>query len=271
MTWNIHKGIGGVDRHYDLARTIAVIESYEPDVVLLQEVAQHMPALRNDDQVDVLMSALGLHGAFFPEHQFRRGGYGNLILSRWPLTDITHLDLTIGFRKRRGLVQAHTRVRQGTHQRTLVIHNLHLGLAGSERGKQLQRFLDCHPFNRLHRATPLLVGGDLNDLWGSLGPRYLIPSGFQRAGRLFNTFPAAIPLRPLDGLFVRGDISLAHCDIGRSDLARTASDHLPIYADLELAVVPTPAKAFTSELTTTPETNTERAPRYEPTAAGIGG
>lgn len=234
LTWNIHKGIGGLDRRYDLSRVISVLSYYDADVTLLQEVAQNMPSLRNDDQVALLADALGGHVAFHPEHQFRRGGYGNMILSRWPLSDIDHLDLTVGFRKRRGLVQAHVNARWTGHQRTLIVHNLHLGLAGSERGRQLQRYLEGHPFRGIHEATPLIVGGDLNDLWGSLGPKYLAPAGFTRAGALSNTFPAAYPIRPLDGLFFRGDLTLREARVGRSALARTASDHLPLVADFVL-------------------------------------
>jgi endonuclease/exonuclease/phosphatase family metal-dependent hydrolase len=234
MTWNIHKGIGGVDRRYAIDRIVSVLSYYDPDIALLQEVAQGMPGLREDDQVALLTDAFDGHAAFHPEHQFRRGGYGNLILSRWPLFDIAHLDLTVGFRKRRGLVQAHVRARWSGHSRTIVVHNLHLGLAGSERGEQLRRFIDCDPFKRLHKATPVIVGGDLNDLWGSLGPKHLAPSGFTRAGSLSNTFPAAYPVRPLDGLFYRGNLTLRDHAVGRSRLAQAASDHLPLYADFDL-------------------------------------
>ena len=38
LTWNIHKGIGGIDRRYRPDRIVEVIRHYEPDVVLLQEV-----------------------------------------------------------------------------------------------------------------------------------------------------------------------------------------------------------------------------------------
>src|SRR6187549_3715027 len=64
LTWNIHKGIGGVDRRYDLGRTTAVIESAQPDIALLQEVAQGMPRLRLDDQVNLLATTFGGHAAF---------------------------------------------------------------------------------------------------------------------------------------------------------------------------------------------------------------
>jgi endonuclease/exonuclease/phosphatase family metal-dependent hydrolase len=116
----------------------------------------------------------------------------------------------------------------------VVVFNLHLGLAGSERGLQLGRFLECHPFAGLHAATPVVLGGDLNDLWGSLGPRYLTPAGFARAGALSNTFPAYLPLRPLDGIFVRGNVRATSCAPRQNQLTRAASDHLPLVADLEI-------------------------------------
>ncbi len=234
MTWNIHKGVGGVDRRYDLGRTIAVIESAGADIVLLQEVAQGMPSLRNDDQVALLSEAFGGHTAFHAEHQFRRGGYGNLILSKWPLDTLSHVDLTIGFRKTRGLLQAHVRARLGDHQHTIIVHNLHLGLATSERSLQLERFLASRPFQRVHHTTPLVLGGDLNDVWGSLGPKHLEPAGFRRAGALVRSFPAAVPLRPLDGLFFRGGLDEVHAGVLATPLAKTASDHLPLVADFRI-------------------------------------
>lgn len=236
VTWNIHKGIGGIDRAYRLERIIQVLRELEPDLALLQEVSDDLPRSRYHDQAEMLAEALGMpHLAFHPEHRFSIGGYGNAILSRWPLFDVHHLDLTIGTRKRRGVLQARARVRFERGSRTLVIHNMHLGLAGSERGQQLARFLSSHPFQRLHERTPVVVGGDLNDVWGTLGPRFFTPGGFRRAGPLENTFPAAFPVRPLDALFVRGDLVVhrgAHPL--RTRLSRQASDHLPLIADLSL-------------------------------------
>jgi endonuclease/exonuclease/phosphatase family metal-dependent hydrolase len=234
MSWNIHKGVGGFDRRYDLERTIEVIRHYAPDIVLLQEVAQAIPALRNDDQAEILPRALGMHAVFRAEHRRRTGTYGNLILSRFPLSQLHHLDLTIGWRKRRGLIQAHVRTHIGGHQRSLVVHAVHLGLAGSERHQQLHRFVHSPLCAHLSPHTPTIVGGDFNDLWGTLGTRHLLPIGFERAGNLVNTFPSALPLRPLDALFYRGNLRLVHSAIGRANLARMASDHRPIYADFVL-------------------------------------
>jgi endonuclease/exonuclease/phosphatase family metal-dependent hydrolase len=238
VSWNIHKGIGGVDRRYRLDRVVELLKSLSPDVALLQEVAEDMPRSHFHDQPSALAEALHMpHVAFGPEHRFRMGGYGNAILSRWPLTDPSRVDLTIGTKKKRGAMCARAHVAVGQHTRSLVLVNMHLGLVGSERGQQLERFLSSQPFAHLQRRTPIVLAGDLNDVWGSLGPRYLVPAGFARAGSLINTFPAALPMRPLDGVFLRGDVHGRHTSVPRSKLAKQASDHLPLVADLDLIAV----------------------------------
>lgn len=234
MTWNIHKGVGGVDRRYDLARICSVIARCDPDIALLQEVAQDMPQLHKDNQAQLLSDSFGGHFAFHAEHRFKHGLYGNMILSRWPVHETAHLDLTVGWRKQRGMLQAEIACRWNGHTRRIVVHNLHLGLAGSERNQQLARFVSSRPFKSIASTTPVIVGGDLNDLWGSLGPKHLAPAGLTRAGSLGNTFPAAYPLRPLDCLYFGGGLHLRHAHIGHSQLAKVASDHLPLLADFVL-------------------------------------
>lgn len=236
LTWNIHKGIGGVDRRYDIVRVVELIRALDADVLLLQEVSEDMPRSKFHDQAELLSEALGMpHLAYHRQHRFSMGGYGNAILSRWPLSDVHEVDLTIGARKKRGVLQARMRVRLPNDEtRSVVLHNMHLGLAGSERARQLERFLASTAFRRLHHGTPVVLAGDLNDLWGSLGPRFLIPAGFQRAGNLANTFPAVFPMRPLDGIFVRGDVRVHATHTCRTQLARQASDHLPLVAELDL-------------------------------------
>jgi endonuclease/exonuclease/phosphatase family metal-dependent hydrolase len=244
MTWNIHKGIGGVDRRYRPERIVDVITHYRPDVVFLQEVDEGARRSQFHRQVDLLGNALGLrHRCFAPNVRLRigPGQYGNAILSRWPLVDVRNVDLTIPLKKRRGALCARTRVRVGRRIRTLVLFNLHLGLAGYERRRQLQRFLASHAFVRFHHRTPILVGGDFNDVYGTLGPRLLEPAGFRRAGPLVHTYPAILPVRPLDGFYVRGDLVCHHCFSSRLELTREASDHLPLVADVQLRESPAPA------------------------------
>jgi endonuclease/exonuclease/phosphatase family metal-dependent hydrolase len=114
------------------------------------------------------------------------------------------------------------------------VFNLHLGLLERDRRAQLERFLAAHPFAGLHERTPVLVGGDFNDVWGTLGPELLAPAGFRGASRRHATFPAYAPVRALDGIYVRGDLTLRELRAARGANARVASDHLPLVAELEL-------------------------------------
>jgi endonuclease/exonuclease/phosphatase family metal-dependent hydrolase len=59
------------------------------------------------------------------------------------------------------------------------------------------------------------------------------PAGFKPTGPAIRTFPARMPLRPLDKVFYRGDLRAMHAYVGHTDTARHASDHLPLVVDFE--------------------------------------
>ena len=235
LSYNIHKCIGGVDRRYAPARVAEVIKNLDPDVLLLQEVDHDVPRSNHDRQVDLLGDLVGMrYRSWFPNVDVRGGGhYGNAILSRYPLVETTNIDLSIRFKKKRSVLHGVIRVRHDDIDRTVHVYNMHLGLARFERRIQISKFLDSHPFASLHHETPVVVGGDFNDVYGGLG-ELLHPSGFRGIERRPLTFPAWGPMRALDAIFVRGSVDfvkLARCE---TDLSRRASDHRPLVADVRL-------------------------------------
>jgi endonuclease/exonuclease/phosphatase family metal-dependent hydrolase len=236
LSYNIHKAIGGLDRRYRPDRVRDVLQHHAPDIVLLQEVDSGAQRSHADAQVNLLGDALGLdHRAWFPNVRVHGGGhYGNAVLSRFPLVRAENIDLTIGRRKPRSVLHAQLRARFGGRSRTIHVFTLHLGLSGRERHRQLARFLECQPFERLHRRTPIVIAGDFNDVYGSLGKRHFAPVGFRTTQERIRTFPAYAPLRALDAIYVRGDLALQHVQPSRLRVAKHASDHLPLIADVEL-------------------------------------
>ena len=235
LSYNIHKCIGGVDRRYEPSRIVEVIRKLDADVVMLQEVDAGVARSNGDRQVELLGNELGLrYHTWFPNVDVRGGGqYGNAILSRYPLIESTNIDVTLRFKKRRSVLHGVLRVRHDEVDRTVHVFNMHLGLARYERKRQLELFLNSQPFAHLHHDTPVVVGGDLNDVYGGLGT-LLEPSGFRGIERRPLTFPAWGPMRALDAIFVRGAVEftrLTRCD---SDLARRASDHRPLIAEVKL-------------------------------------
>ncbi|MFT5286609.1 MAG: endonuclease/exonuclease/phosphatase family metal-dependent hydrolase [Planctomycetota bacterium] len=237
LSYNIHKCVGGVDRRYAPERIAGVIAHHQPDIVLLQEVARASSRFRDDDQIEVLGDLLGYRHRAYAVNVRKRGNggeYGNGILSRFPLYAVENVMVTIPPKKARSVLHARCRIRTSQGRtRSLHLFNMHLGLSGIERKLQLKKFLASHPFARLNPHTPIVVGGDLNDLWGTLG-RYLEPSDFVGHKPSLRTFPAIVPMRALDAIYVRGDLLLEQVARSRFELARIASDHLPLIADLEL-------------------------------------
>ncbi|HEX2689892.1 MAG TPA: endonuclease/exonuclease/phosphatase family protein [Kofleriaceae bacterium] len=235
LSYNIHKCIGGIDRRYDPSRIVEVIRALDVDIAMLQEVDGGAARSNRDHQVDLLGEELGLrYRTWFPNVEVRGGGqYGNAILSRYPIIESTNIDLSVRFKKRRSVLHAVLRVRHDDVDRTIHLYNMHLGLARYERRLQLRMFLDSHPFQHLHHDTPVVVGGDLNDVYGGLGA-LLAPAGFRGIERRPPTFPAWGPLRALDAIFVRGKMDFMRLARSDTELARRASDHRPLFADVRL-------------------------------------
>ena len=233
ITYNIHKGIGGVDRRYRPDRIIETLVRYRADIVLLQEVADGARRARLHRQVDLLAEALGFrHRAFQPNVRLRKGVYGNAILSRFPLSDLTNVDLTVPLKKKRRALVARCRIAVDGHSHRLVVVNSHLGLAGFERNIQLRRLIRSDAIAHTHHDTPLILAGDFNDVYGNLGKRILEPVGFRPAARTVRTFPAVLPLRPLDRIYYRGRLKLVRSFAARAKVARQASDHLPLITEM---------------------------------------
>lgn len=236
VTWNVHKCVGGFDRRYDPARTSAVLAALDADVVLLQEVSQGGHWYKHERQVDVLGDALGMsHRSYFVNVKFgpKRGEYGNAILSRFPIASTDNIDLTVAGKKARSALHAELRVPLPSGGvRTLHAFNLHLGLGERERREQLRMLLASPRLTHIHHNTPTIIAGDFNDVLGSLGKRLLVPAGFHGPRRAPRTFPAWAPLRALDSLFVRGECELQSLTSARNKGSRTASDHVPLVADL---------------------------------------
>lgn len=239
LTYNIHKGIGGIDRRYRIERISTVIRHYAPDVVLLQEVDEDVPRSRRHRQFELLAQLLDYrHVAFGPNVRLKQGRYGNATLSHYPIVSSENHDITFPMKKARGALFTELNVPWRGHHLTVHVINLHLGLAGVERRWQVRKLLDISPLDHLDRRSRIVIGGDTNDWGGVLPNGRLSQEGFQCVTGVrrhaLRTFPAWGPLGALDRIFLRGPISCRHSMRSRLELARQASDHLPVVVDLEL-------------------------------------
>lgn len=233
LTYNIHKAIGGRDRRYDLDRIIAVIEHENPDVVCLQEVDRHVRRTRHHDQPQQLAAAINAIGSLFQLNvKVREGGYGNLLLTRWPILSHHHVSLRVGLRKPRGAQMATVETPEGA----LHVVNCHLGLAEYERQWQATHLMR-HRLFRESAHLPTLIVGDTNDWRERLARGPFAAHGFEQVTHprsRFRSFPAYMAMGALDKAFMRGPIEIRHAHVVRTGLARAASDHLPVVVDFHL-------------------------------------
>ncbi len=234
LSYNIHKGIGGRDRRYRIERAIDVIASENPDLVCLQEVDRHARRTRYDDQPRKLAEALQMVASYFQLNvQLRRGGgYGNLILSRWPFRSTHQVSLRLKRRRPRGAQLAVVETPEGPFH---LVH-WHLGLAERERHWQVGHLLD-HPLFHESGSLPTLVVGDYNDWRNTLARGPFARYGFQQVTAprsRFRSFPANFPVLSLDKAFLRGALEIQSARVVHSAMARVASDHLPLCLDFQV-------------------------------------
>lgn len=243
ITYNIHRAIG-LDRRYQPERIIRVLKDHDADIVLLQEVDDGAPRSKEQDMAKEIAEALNYpHYAAGHNVSMRKGRYGNATLSRYPITRERNIDLTIGDRKRRGCQHTAIDVDTGNNQPTrLDVFNLHLGLSPLERQRQAGILMRCKEFTDIDPGAACIVGGDFNDWLSRLRALFvegmLLNCATDKETRLrtrpIKTYPSLAPRGGLDRVYYRGNLRAVSAIACRHQVARVASDHLPIIADFEL-------------------------------------
>lgn len=244
LTYNIHRAIG-IDRRFRPERIAKILQHYDADICLLQEVDEGAPRSRELVLAGELADMAGYpHVAAGYNVSLRKGRYGNATLSRFPILRERNIDLTIGDRKRRGCQHTtiNVQVKQGSvHE--LEIFNLHLGLSARERERQAGLLVRSQEFADLNEDTLCIVGGDFNDWRARLRPIFTEALQFQSASerqsetvghRDIRTFPSFSPSGALDKIFYRGPLVKRSCFRCRMQVSKVASDHAPLIADFDL-------------------------------------
>jgi endonuclease/exonuclease/phosphatase family metal-dependent hydrolase len=222
-TYNVHSGVGR-DGRRDPARIAAVIRELGADVVALQEVESHHGDL---EVLELLSERTGMRALAGPTMLRPVGNYGNALLTRLPVLELQRLDLSVPGREPRGALDATLAARGAT----LRVIATHLGLRPAERRQQIQTLLSAIDPGI---PGPTVLMGDLNEwfMWGRPLRRLHAHFGETPAPR---TFPAHRPLFALDRIWVKPLRCLQHIAVHDSPLAREASDHLPLLAQLGLS------------------------------------
>ena len=228
-SYNIHLGIGR-DGVFVPERIAAVLGELQADVVALQEVPMGPEPY---DMLAYLQQATGLNALAAPTLiNPRHGAYGNALLTRHRPLSAERLDISVPRRQPRGAIDASLDCRLPGFGEPLRVIGTHLGLRPAERRLQVPRLLDAIDERDKKGVTPTVLMGDINEwfLWGR--PLRWLHAHFRKP-RALATFPSGLPLFALDRIWVRPSRLIRRLGVHRSALARLASDHLPLFADLE--------------------------------------
>ncbi len=231
-TYNIHK-CRGLDRRTDPDRIARVIRDLDADVIALQEILDVPTGRPEHDQARRMVESLPGYGHCFGENRPLHGGaYGNMTLSRLPITFCENYDITWRRRERRGCLRSDIALKNGV---TLHLFNVHLGTGFVERRQQARRLLTGDLLKRNDLLGPRIVAGDFNEWTRGLASRLMgkefeavEPRAFLRYAR---TYPGVLPFLHLDHFYYDKHLSLKSYRMHRGRPALIASDHLPIVAE----------------------------------------
>lgn len=236
MTYNVHS-CRGSDRRLLPERILAVIQSAAPDVVALQELDVGQNRSQALDQAAFLAEGLRMQFHFAAARACDGGHYGNAVLTRLPIVAshsaaLPQLDEVCEPR-----VAQH--VRLDSPLGTLEVFNVHLGLSRQERRLQVGTLVGSDWLRSPTLGDRVVLCGDFNAIPSSYVYRSL-SRGLRDAqkGRARPTFPALFPVLRLDHIFVGPGLRVRESRVLKTRLARVASDHRPLVADLEPAGIP---------------------------------
>jgi endonuclease/exonuclease/phosphatase family metal-dependent hydrolase len=236
LTYNVHRCVG-TDRRLDVGRVAAVIAAQEPDIVALQEVDVGRRRTGHVDQAHEIARRLGMTHHFHAALRVEEEEYGDAILTALPERLV-----------KVGPLPGHPRIPQleprgalwvavAADGGELNIINTHLGLVPREQQIQARFLAGDDWIGAAPKDAPLIVLGDFNATGTSVAYRTLAAQ-LSDARRLAgaqgsaSTFPSTFPVLRIDHVFVRGPIRVEAIYAPQDALARTASDHLPLVADI---------------------------------------
>jgi len=237
LTYNIHKGFSLANRRFVLHQMREHLHAADVDLVFLQEIQgehkRRAAKLRNwpaESQFEFLADQLWPHYAYGKNALYDAGHHGNAILSRYPFMQWENINVSALRFASRSLLHG---IVDSPLARRLHVICIHLDLLAHERRRQVNVLIE-----RIHAHVPddepLILAGDFNDWRGQVGQQLTTGLGLvdvfqQQYGKPVASFPAVLPVFPIDRIYYRG-LKLVACECLAGPPWRYLSDHLPLMA-----------------------------------------
>ena len=234
LTYNVHS-CRGTDRKLDIARIAEVIATCNADIIALQELDVGRRRTGGFDQAHEIAALLDMKSHFHPALHVEEEKYGDAILTALP-SSLVKADALPSLGEPRGAIWLEVLV----DGRSVHVFNTHFGLRRRERLAQVETLFgpDWLGSERC-RNLPRILMGDFNAVPSSQVYKNLVQTMRDAdqpiAGRRRPTFPSRFPLLRLDHIFISPELTAIQTQVETGPLIRSASDHLPLTATLELS------------------------------------
>ncbi len=224
-SYNIHKAVGA-DGRRDPDRVLTVLRELDADVIALQECD-----LRFGTRDSVIERAALDDTPWRPLPVARRatslGWHGNALLVRRHFDLVEAHPVALPRLEPRGAVRGDFAV-EGVRLRAV---GMHLDLSGLRRRDQVRAILGH--VDGCDHACPTVLLGDFNQWGKGSGAMREFAPGWQSLAP-GKSFPSRQPIAHLDRIIASHDWRVVEHGVHHSALAAQASDHLPVWATLQL-------------------------------------
>lgn len=242
LTYNIHKGFNAGNRRFVLHQIREALIAADADLLFLQEMQgehQHHEKKILDwpvlSQFEFLAEDTWPFYAYGKNAIYNAGHHGNAILSKFPFEHWENINVSPFPWASRSLLHGVIRLPQSSQDVHIVC--IHFGLIGKERRLQISKLCD-RITSHVPQDAPLIIAGDFNDWLGQAEHLFHDHLGLQEVfrethGRYARTFPAWMPLLPMDRIYYRG-LTPVSCERLTHTPWHMLSDHAPLTASFTL-------------------------------------
>jgi len=238
MTYNIHSCVNTY-REVNPLTVAQIIGALDVDIVALQEVDAENNDGDNHNQAKTIAEILNMDYVFFPVEDTGVRAFGLAVLSRFPIRDyyFTRLPLSATLiPRKRGAIRATIHTPAGS----VHLFNTHLSLYKWEQRKQMKMLLETEWLLSVTDNKPAIFCGDLNA--GSFSRTYRrvanyltdVQKALDEPWLPKPTFHARSPFLRIDHMFISRHFTPRDVDVAINPYTRTASDHLPLIAELSM-------------------------------------
>lgn len=225
-SYNIRKSLG-TDRRRQPERIMQILAEVNADIIALQEVDRRFGPRVSTIPSEAIIDNSAYMPVRFGIREESLGWHGNAILVRKGIEVIDQRRVDIPSFEPRGAVLADVRI----DGKLVRIIGMHLGLMGTTRLKQAQAIVAY--LEQIEGKAPTIIMGDLNQ-WAPDGgclAQFALHHTVIAPGPSFHS---RRPMLGLDRIITSRDITLVDTGVHHSTLASRGSDHLPVWARLDL-------------------------------------